>query len=313
MVRAGKIPFFLTETGRRLVFYGSTTLTIGLFAGHYLPHTIGIGYYKELFQAYKNGEQRQVSDKLQQRFNRAVQLLNLSNIERKYVSPFMVYGFDVSNAGSMKARFGGVVGIPINFQYDNSTDIEKSDMLIGNRKVDWASEGGKLLDECLILSEDEQVFGIAREILTLNTNKRLIQAIIPTVSWFFTYSAASSINQRCNFYVRPLSLRLMLYAICSLFGYGLYSFSQDMTEIYYDTDVDKQLAALGPEVVDAGARFYDKVLKKNVAVRKLTGDDYYTAKGNVNYLIRQKATPLTIRKEFFVTDYKDFIPVQEKS
>lgn len=86
-----------------------------------------------------------------------------------------------------------------------------------------------------------------------------------------------------------------------------------MTEIYYDTDVDKQLAQLGPDVVDAGARFYDKVLKKNVAVRKLTGDDYYTAKGNVNYLIRQKAAPITVRKEFFESGYKEFLPTNNKS
>nr|XP_019527527.1 transmembrane protein 177-like [Aedes albopictus] len=313
MVRAGRIPYFVTEAGRRVVLYGSTALTIGLFAGHYLPHTIGIGYYKELFQAYKNGQKRQVSEKLQQRFNRALKLLDLSEIERKYVSPFMVYGFDVCNVGSMKARYGGAVGIPINYDYDSPADIEKKDMLIGNRKVDWASEGAKLLDECLVLSEDEQVFGIAREILTLNSSKRLVQAIIPTVSWVFTYSAASLINQRCNFYARPLSLRLMLYTICGVFGYGLYSFSQDMTEIYYDTDVDKRLAQLGPDVVDAGVRFYDKVLKKNVAIRKLTDDDYYTAKGNINYLIRQKAAPITLRKEFFESGYKELVSEKNKS
>lgn len=105
----------------------------------------------------------------------------------------------------------------------------------------------------------------------------------------------------------------MLYTICGIFGYGLYSFSQDMSEIYFDTDVDKQLAKLGPDVVDAGARFYDKVLKKNVAVRKLTEDDYYTAKGNVNYMIRQKAAPLTVRKEFFVSGYKEFVDEKQKS
>lgn len=147
-----------------------------------------------------------MSEKLQQRFNRAIQLVDLSERERKYVSPFMVYGFDVFNAGSMKARYGGVVGIPINFDYDSPADIEKTDMLIGNRKVDWSSEGGKLLEECLVLSEDEQVFGIAREVLTLNTNKRLIQAVIPTFTWVFTYSTASLINQRCNFYVKPQSV-----------------------------------------------------------------------------------------------------------
>lgn len=175
---------------------------------------------------HRNGQECQVSGKLQQRFNRAVKLLDLSERERKYVSPFMVYGFDMFNAGCMKARYGGIVGIPINFDYDSPADIEKADMLIGNRKVDWSSEGAKLLEQCLVLSEDEQVFGIAREVLTLNTNKRLIQAVIPTCTWIFTYSTASLINQRCNFYVRPLSVRLnRIIILVDLYSDSLFHFS----------------------------------------------------------------------------------------
>ncbi|XP_055609016.1 transmembrane protein 177 [Uranotaenia lowii] len=305
MVRAGRMSYFLTESGRRLVFYGSTTLAVGIFSGHYLTHTIGIQYYKNLFQAYKNGEERQVSEKLLQRFERAVNLLNLSDFERKFVNPFMVSGFDVCNAGTLKSRNGGLVGIPVNFEYDHVNDIDKKDVIIRGHKVDWSSEGGKLLEGCLVLSEDEQVFGMAREIVTMNTNKRLFQAIIPTTGWVFTYSIASLINQRMNLYVRPRSLRMVLYTICGLFGYGIYSFAADMSEMYYETDADKKLAALGPQIADAGVRFYNKILQKNVAIRKLTGDDYYTAKGNINYLVRQKAAPLTMRRDFFIASLSD--------
>ncbi|XP_053676377.1 transmembrane protein 177 [Anopheles nili] len=313
MGRAGKMSFFVTERGREIVFYGATTLTVGLFAGHYFPHSICISYYKEFVQSYKNGEERKLSEKLEQRYKKALTLLDLSEFEAKFAKPFMVYGFDVFNAGSFKTRYGAYVGIPSNFEYDSASAIDRTDIKIRNQPIDWSSEAGHLLEDALVLREDEQVFGIARELLTMRTHKSLIQSVIPAVSWMFTYSLASQLNERCNFYTRPRSLRLVLYTICGLLGFGIYSFSTDMTEIYYETNVDKQMAELGPDVINSGARFYDKILKKNVAIRKLTGENYYTAKGNVNYLIRQKAAPLTLRKEFFQSGYKDFIGTKETS
>ncbi|XP_058067000.1 transmembrane protein 177 [Anopheles bellator] len=312
-MRMGKVPFFLTETGQRLVFYGASTLAVGLFAGHYMPHTICISYFKEFVQCYKNGEERMLPEKLEQRYKRALSQLDLNDFERKFIKPFVVSGFDVFNAGSFKSRFGAYVGIPVNYEYDSVAEIDRKDIQIRGQPINWSSEGGKTLEQALVLSEDEQVFGITREILMMRTHKVLIQSLIPTVSWIFSYSLGSQLNERCNFYARPRSLRLILYTICGLFGFGLYSFSTDVTEVYYETDVDKQMAKLGPNMIDAGVRFYDKVLKKNVSIRQLTGDDYYTAKGNVNYLLRQKAAPLTLRKEFFQSGYKDFIGTEETS
>jgi hypothetical protein len=77
-----------------------------------------------------------------------------------------------------------------------------------------------------------------------------------------------------------------MYAMVSTFCFGLYSMLTDFTTAYYETSTDKKLATLGPDVVDAGVRFYDKLLKKNMALRELMQDNTYTARGNVNYLIR---------------------------
>lgn len=68
----------------------------------------------------------------------------------------------------------------------------------------------------------------------------------------------------------------------------------------YDGDTDETLASLGPGFISAGERFYDKLLKKNIACRELTGDNSeFTALGNENYLVRRKRLPLTIRKAYF--------------
>lgn len=58
---------------------------------------------------------------------------------------------------------------------------------------------------------------------------------------------------------------------------------------------------------DAGVRYYEKILNRNVAIRELSGTNLYTTRGNVHYLIRQKSLPFTSRRDFFrakLTQYK---------
>lgn len=74
----------------------------------------------------------------------------------------------------------------------------------------------------------------------------------------------------------------------------------------YDEETDRKMASLGRTFIEAGIRFYDKILKKNIACRELTGDDSeYTALGNENFLFRQKRLPLTSRKSFFEEKLKE--------
>lgn len=108
-------------------------------------------------------------------------------------------------------------------------------------------------------------------------------------------------------------MRCVLYSILGFFGFGIWSFLKDFTQVYYDTQVDKELCKAGPEMIDAGIRFYDKLLKKNIAIRGLTGDDTYTVKGNENFLLRQKSLPLTVRKSYFEMRKKELEQSEEET
>lgn len=71
-------------------------------------------------------------------------------------------------------------------------------------------------------------------------------------------------------------------------------------QVYTEGKVDEKLCTFGARFIDAGIRFHDKLLKKNIAIRELTGDtSEYTALGNENYMIRNKTIPLFLRKRFF--------------
>jgi hypothetical protein len=54
------------------------------------------------------------------------------------------------------------------------------------------------------------------------------------------------------------------------------------------------------------------MLKKNIAIRKLTNESTYTALGNENFLFRHKKLPLTIRKAFFEMKLKEYEDQQNK-
>lgn len=96
-----------------------------------------------------------------------------------------------------------------------------------------------------------------------------------------------------------------MYSILGLFGLGSWSFMKDFNQVSTDAEIDKKLASLGPQFVAAGFSYYDKHLKKNIALRNLIGDDTYTALGNENYLLRQKSMPLTARRSFFEEKWRD--------
>lgn len=52
-------------------------------------------------------------------------------------------------------------------------------------------------------------------------------------------------------------------------------------------------------MIEGGIGFYDKQLKRNIAIRKISGKDLYTAKGDSKYLVRIREKPLSLRKVYF--------------
>lgn len=53
-------------------------------------------------------------------------------------------------------------------------------------------------------------------------------------------------------------------------------------------------------MIEAGIRFYEKLLNKNIAIRELSEKNLYSVKGN-EYpgILRMNVYPLTARKHFF--------------
>lgn len=227
-------------------------------------------------------------------------------MEKSRFKIFTVTGFDVFHAGSKYSVYGSYIGVPINFDYKKPEDVPTSEVKLNGEAVDWTLSAKEKFKEALVLTEDEQDFALMREILQTRTFQLPVQCMLPAIATFGAYALSHTINNKLKLFQRPRSMRMMQYFLVSTFMFGNYCFMKDLTACKYDANVDKQLAEMGEKWIKAGIGFYDKILKKNLALRELTGDNSkYSSTGNVNFLVRQKTMPLTERKKFFEKRLKE--------
>lgn len=139
-------------------------------------------------------------------------------------------------------------------------------------------------------------------------NKVIYESAYPFVCLFFAYNASLYLNKRLNLYMAPPLARGVLYSIIGMFSTGVYFLMKDMTEVHYESDTDKRLCELGPEYVEYGKIFYEKILQRNQALRELMGSEgekKYSKLGNENFGIRQPRIALIHRKQFFENKLKE--------
>uniref|UniRef100_A0A336KRZ3 CSON014677 protein n=1 Tax=Culicoides sonorensis TaxID=179676 RepID=A0A336KRZ3_CULSO len=300
------LKYLATERGRMASLYCVSTVGIGIFVSRWAPHSVGIEKYREFATCYKFGIEKKLSDKVHHRFEKALNMVkDMSELERSRFKMFCVFGMEPRHFGSKHSIWGSYVGIPDNFNYETANDIPKGAIVMHNKPIPWSTEGGKKIEQSLVLTEDEQIFAMLKEILALRTWEWPLNCFYPVMTLFTAYGLSHYINTKLKLFQRPLSLRLVMYSLVGVFMIGNYCFATDATQIYHDSRIDKEIATMGKEMVDAGVRYYDKILQRNIALREITGDySLYSSGGNVNFLVRQRTMPFTARKDFFQEQLK---------
>ncbi|VVD04591.1 unnamed protein product [Leptidea sinapis] len=308
MTTRRSVSWFLTEQGRKICFAVVTGTGLTLTAVRFCPHTFLIDKYREIVHHYSNGKPVELPKEIQERHQKCLDTLKISDVHRKLIKPFSVFGFDLFHAGSTSTKFGSLVGIPTSFTYKTLDDVEKDGIQVNLKPVDLTTDVGKKLGEALIMPERVQEFAICREILMTHNNKVIFESTYPFVCIFFVYNLTAYINRKFNLYSAHRLLRLVLYSLTGSFGLGTYFLLKDATEVYYETCVDKELCELGQDFVESGVLFYEKILARNQALRELMGSEgqsKYSKLGNENFGLRQPRIALVHRKLFFESQLKE--------
>lgn len=309
--KADRLAWFLTPGGRR--FARATVLLGGAggFLTFYLPNTLLLNKYKDVTQLYRNGLPVTVSPKIKSLVEEVMNDLGKSATERKLISMYTGYGFDLFRAGSTLVSSGGAVGVPLNFKYSEIEEFDHTGITVNNQPVAWSSAEGSSLMKSLVLSDEAKKFALARELVHLDTGEPFVYGAVTAGVVGMGYTIASGINRTQQFYMRPRGLRVILYGLVSLFSYGMWVFGRDFGANMYEADADKAVADLGEKYAQGGLEFYEKVLQRNVALRTLmgtTGEKLYTAYGNDQMLLRTKHIPFTLRRDYFkqrVDEYRN--------
>lgn len=94
--------------------------------------------------------------------------------------------------------------------YNNKNDINKREIRIRDQTVKWSSEHAAILEDAIVLSEDEQLFALARSVLESLNKPILLTSIYPSAIFVLMYTLGKLLNMRLNLYIRPFMVMLYL-------------------------------------------------------------------------------------------------------
>ncbi|CAH1959442.1 unnamed protein product [Acanthoscelides obtectus] len=152
------------------------------------------------------------------------------------------------------------------------------------------------------MSENGQLYAMAKEILYRQSPKPLLDMCFATMSIIGLYGTSRHLNTKFDLYSRPIQLRLAMYYFVAMFMYGVYIMSKDTTQIFAEERIDKKLKQIDPRFAEGGAEYYRKVLQRNIALRTLMGSEgerRFSITGNENTFLRTRNLPLVHRKSIF--------------
>ncbi|KAK2582047.1 hypothetical protein KPH14_002752 [Odynerus spinipes] len=267
-----------------------------------MPHTIFLNKLEETVACYRRSVRVPVNDKLKKMCKEVMNDLKLPQEVQSLIKPFHVFGFDIFHAGTLKNKSGGIVGIPINFTYDDITAVPTSEITINHKLLNRFKKEANDLLNTLILSEDAKKYAIAHEILKLqnsdvHTSAYGLSSIIIIVTLLY-----NRIVHRLNLYEkRPLYRRTFLLSSIILVLVSWFAF-KDTNSRNLDNSIDDTISKLGLNYINGGKDFYDNLIKRNIALRSLMGKDgekLFSSNGNIEYFLRQKSMPLSHRRNFF--------------
>ncbi|ODN05878.1 Transmembrane protein [Orchesella cincta] len=291
--------YWTTNHGRNVIGVVAAVGGAVYFGGHTVLHTFFLDKYRDAMQLYKHGFPTPLSPATLTRCRSVVADLNVKLKTPDSVGFFCVLGMDMFHAGSLKLRGGSIVGVPRHFSYEAQEQIERNDIMVENKPVEWGSDGAQLLKDSLILSERAQKFAIAREIVMTNNHAPYIHGGLGASAIFAYFCTTRTLNEKLYGLARPKSFRVFMYSLVGSFAFGLWATATDILTKRYERKADERVGGMGIEYAKGGVEFYAKTLERNMALRSLMGpkgEKMFTFYGNDVEFIRQQHIPYTERK-----------------
>lgn len=171
---------------------------------------------------------------------------------------------------------------------------------IEQKPVKWETEEGINFRDSLVLSENAQKFAIAQGLAMADHNYVHMQGALAGSSIVGYTMLSAFLNTKFYGFYKPLSFRIFVYTLVGTFCYGVWSTTRDLYNKYIGNSADARAGRISLDYAKGGVEYYATLIKRNIALRDLmgpTGEKMFTVVGNHSQFLRQKYTPLTVRKE----------------
>lgn len=242
-----------------------------------------------------------INNKMKELCKEVMDDLKLPENTQSLIKPFYVFGFKPFQAGTLNKTFGGIIGIPSNFLFRDTADAAIEKLIINNKELNRLKVETNDLFDSLVLSKNAQKYVIAREILKIQRNEVYLSAGSLSCIVFIMTAIYSNIVLKFNLYEKSASYRRILYIFLTLVGYAFWVAFKDAVRCHIEASIDENISTLGSNYIEGGKEYYEKELKKNIALRSLMekeGENCYHIDGNEKrwgFI----SLPLTERKRFF--------------
>lgn len=283
-----------------------TILMGGAVSAQICPHSFLLQKYRKIRARYDfEDHEIPVRQDIQRRFEEVIDDLNIvyrPMIPKERIQCFNVHDIEMFHAGITYLKYGGLVGIPMNFEYNNINQINNENITIQSASFQWDAEATKEFHKSLILSENAQKFAMARHILSVTTFDPIIKAFNIFADLFLGAAAYDFLRSYLNITKQQRAKNALCMSITAIGVFILTTLTHSELDNYREKEINEIVSKLSKEYIEGGVEYYEKLLQKNRALRVLLGSKgthMYTPLGNQNTWFIQKKILISEQMDYF--------------
>jgi len=185
--------------------------------------------------------------------------------------------------GCLQSSAGAYIGVPTYMTMDN---IDLNSLIIKTNYNRWF-KGFKLPSDCreedtgaliesLTLTKEEKQFIMSFCMNKVNSWQAIFNTVAPPLVYFFAYNGGHALNKKLDLFSKPRWMRMGIIAMLGAIHVIMYVMWFNYGNLEMDNKVNKNICKTVEEV-DAGISYYNKILKRNVLLRRIIGEgmEYY--------------------------------------
>ncbi|XP_043798734.1 transmembrane protein 177 [Apis laboriosa] len=267
-----------------------------------LPQIWFLDYYRKFRSRYDfNNNEIPVRKDIQQKFQEVINDLHIPKSISEKIKLFNVYDINIFHAGTTYTKYGAIIGIPVNFEYDDIKNMTEQTITFRNIQVNWNPEINKEFQKSLILSKDAQKFLMARKILTITENYLLYEILdlsLNTIIGIIIYELLYLVLKVTK---KQRGKNIFCMSIATFTSSFLWLLTSNAQDYYKELQLNEKMATLNDKYIKGGIEYYEKLSKRNKALRVLLGEKgtyLFTSDGNENTFF-EKSIPVSDQIDYF--------------